>query len=307
MRAPPKPPSVAPLLVPQESPISLEPGERLVADATVLGVPVGTLDMRLHEKCGASDSGRWTLESTLGTAGVARWFDKTKGTTTSTVNSRDLLPVESTTVVIKGDEWRRYHLAFEAGSYRYFQTRSNGEGKEGTEVSPGREPIHDTQTAYLLLRTWQPKPNEQSYFYVVLGKDLWRADVQYRGKVSLETDDGVVPARHLEGMAHRINLGPGDEYTPRAFQLWLSDDDRRIPLVVVGDGSLGSIRFALSERTLLAPCRAADAAPQPPAASPAAPSSEAVSELDVDPGQEAPSATPGAPHEAPPPADPSAP
>jgi hypothetical protein len=68
-------------------------------------------------------------------------------------------------------------------------------------------------------------------------------------------------------MAHRINLGPGDEYTPRAFQLWLSDDDRRIPLVVVGDGSLGSIRFALTERTLLDPCQRSEAAPEAPAPS----------------------------------------
>ena len=73
------------------------------------------------------------------------------------VDSETLLPLESTTVVIKGDEWRRYHVKFDAGSYHYYQTRSNGDGEEGVEESPENEPIYDTQTAYLLLRTWQPK------------------------------------------------------------------------------------------------------------------------------------------------------
>lgn len=264
VKAPPKPPDVEhSLFVPPEPEVVLQPGEQLVASATVLGVSVGTLDMRFRTHCDQPPQGAHRIESKLGTAGVARWFNKTEGTTTTVLQAGTLLPIESTTMVIDGDEWRRYHVEFEAGGYRYYQTRSSGDNKQGREESPGREPIYDTQTAYLLLRTWQPAPGEESYFYVVLGKDLWRGDVVYRGKRRIDTPDGPVTTRYVQGKAHRINLGPGDEYTPRAFQLWLSDDERRVPLKVVGDGSLGSIHFDLSRRAEIPPC--STAALDPPA------------------------------------------
>lgn len=250
VQAPPKPPNVErALFVPPEPLFVLQPGEQLVAGATVLGVSVGTLVMRLGTTC-QNDEGTFRIESKLGTAGVARWFNDTEGSTTTVVARDTLLPTESTTMVISGEDWRRYHIEFETGAYTYYQTRSNGNNKQGREESPGQEPIYDTQSAYLLLRTWQPDPGEESYFYVVLGKDLWRGDVVYRGKQRVETPDGPVTTRHLEGKAHRINLGPGEEYTPRVFALWLSDDERRVPVKVVGDGSLGSIHFTLSKRQL---------------------------------------------------------
>jgi hypothetical protein len=262
VQAPPKPPNVErSLFVPPAPEIVLEPGEQLVAGATVLGVSVGTLDMRLGTSCREKSENVFRVESSLGTAGVARWFSKTHGTSTTLLARDTLLPSESTTMVISGEDWRRYHIQFEPGAYHYYQTRSSGKNKEGREESPGNEPIYDTQSAYLLLRTWQPDPGEQSYFYVVLGKDLWRGDVVYRGKERIDTRDGPITARHLEGTAHRINLEPGDEYTPRKFALWLSDDERRIPVKVVGDGSLGSIHFDLTRRAILDPCARAQGQP----------------------------------------------
>jgi hypothetical protein len=282
------------LAVPDVQEVSLVLGEQLVAGATVLGVSVGTLDMRLSEKCRGKE-GAWSLESKLNTAGVARWFDKTEGNTTTLVDSATLLPVESTTVVISGDEWRRYHIQFGSGSYHYYQTRSNGDRKEGEVQSPESESIYDTQTAYLLLRTWQPKPGEQSYFYVVLGKDLWRADVTYTGKVHLDTDDGRVKTRHVKGLAHRINLEPGDEYTPRALELWLSDDEIRVPLKVVGDGSVGPIEFSLSKRAVLEACP--EAATEAPPLEPTSPSAPTNS-VDATPPAAPPSSSPPASTEA---------
>lgn len=257
---PPKPPSVESALAVQEAAaIPVELGERLVAEASVMGMSVGTLDMRLSKPCGDGAADHWVLDSKLGTAGVLSWFNKTRGYTRTYLDKATLKPTQSTTLVIDGGEWRRYEIDFAGGEYTYRTEKSGGEKKTGQGTSPGKEPIYDTQTAYVLLRTWQPKAKEQSYFYVVLGKDLWRADVRFEGTKAMEVNDKKTKVLHVAGEAHRVDLKPGEEYEPRTFRLWLTDDEHRVPIKVVGDGSLGAIHFDLARRDVGNVCREASA------------------------------------------------
>src|SRR5690606_24494901 len=122
------------------------------------------------------------------------------------------------------------------GRYRYRFERASGELKAGKKRYPKEENLYDTQTAIFALKSWRPKPKERGYFYVVLGRKLWRADVQYEGEEQLDTDRGKLATVHFSGTAHRVDLANGEEYTPRAFSVWMTNDEERRPVRVAGDG-----------------------------------------------------------------------
>jgi hypothetical protein len=262
-------------------PRALRPGEHLRARAEVLGLDVGHLDVSVRAACapaatravpaGATpvppsptqpsvitqDTQRpkLTIEAKLSTAGMLRFFNKTHGNAVTEVDGTTFRAISNHTHIDDGEEWRDYVVLYRHGSYRYTYTRSDGEKKHATKPSPEEEPIFDTQNAVSLLRSWHPeRVGEKSYFYIVIGRQLWRADVAYRGPTAIDVSGKSTQTLQFGGKAHRVDLHPGEEYTPKEFAVWLTDTPERLPVQVSGDGSLGTITFYLLSHDLDAPC-----------------------------------------------------
>ncbi len=262
----------------------LQAGERFGARAEVLGMNVGRLDVQVHAPCDEAADSRWNVEAKMATAGVLALFNKTRGTASSTFEAEGIRLVHSHTHVEDGDDWRDYEIWSKPGRFKYRFERASGALKAGKKRYPKEETLYDTQTAVFALKGWRPEPKERGYFYVVLGRKLWRADVQYLGVEPLETERGVLSTVRFQGTAHRVDLDEGEEYTPRAFSVWMTNDDDRIPVRVAGDGSIGSVTFFLEKHSFDAPCRASKA-------SKASPKTTAKVRKKVAPGGAAPTET----------------
>lgn len=256
--APPKPATQAGGLGTIEISAAAVPvGEHLKAEAEVLGLNVGRLDVSTTKPCTAVGADHVTIEAKLSTAGMLRFFNKTEGVATTEVDPVNFRTLRSTTHVDDGEEWREYKLRFKPGTFSYTYTKSSGEKKRGTKPVPDAEPVYDTQSAVSLLRSWRPKAiGEKSYFYVVIGRQLWRADVSYRGPKEIDVRKKRTKTLLFDGVAHRVDLNPKEEYTPRHFAVWLADEPSRLPVQVSGDGSIGAVTFYLQSSDKNAPCKA---------------------------------------------------
>jgi hypothetical protein len=227
-------------------------GEELVARAELVGVHVGQLRVRLGPFCTAPQEPR--LESQFASAGMARWFRKADGVGWVTFDEATLLPAQSRFEMKNGDSWRHYELAFLRTGYEFALETSDGKPKRGGNDLQGPDRYYDVHTAFLLVRSWQAEPGEETYFYVVLGKDPWRADIRLHGRTVVDYAGARTPALHLKGTLHRVALKSGEKYTPRPFEVWMTDDERRLPIRVQGEAAFGTFQLLLEERRLQATC-----------------------------------------------------
>lgn len=227
-------------------------GEELVARAELVGIHVGQLLVRLGPFCARPEEPR--LESRFASAGMARWIRKADGTGWATFHPETLLPQKSRFELLNGDKWRNYDLAFTRTGYRFSLETSTGKPSEGGSDLDGPDPYYDVHTAFLLVRSWQAEPGEETYFYVVLGKDPWRADLRMQGRTVVDFAGERTPALHLRGTLHRMGLKPGEKYTPRPFQVWFTDDERRLPIRVEGEAAFGTFRLLLEEHRVQPTC-----------------------------------------------------
>ncbi len=257
--APPKPVSqVHGLVVPKDGLRVLIAGEQFEARAEVLGMNVGRLKVRVSGACDATADPKWGVEAKMATAGVLAFFNKTRGVALSSIDAETAVPSRSETHIEDGEAWRDYKIWAGKERYRFRYEKSEGDLIQGRKPLPEGEPIYDTQTGLFAIRAWQAEPDELGYFYVILGRRLWRADVQFEGSKSIEVGGKKFDTVHFKGVAHRVDLEPGQEYKPRKFSVWLTNDEHRVPVKVAGDGSIGAVTFFLEKHDFEAECRAPD-------------------------------------------------
>lgn len=231
-------------------------GEELVARAEVMGLSVAQMNLRLGAFCAQeeAESATISVETTFDTTGVGRWFKKVRGRAWTRLDERTGRARAYSLESFEGDLHRRYDVQLHKGKYHYQYSDSEGKTLRGKRALQEREVLHDFHSGFLLLRSWRAEPGEQSYFYVVLGRTPWRADVTWQGQEWLEHEGQKRRVIHIQGVAHRVGLKEGQSYTPRSFALWLTDDSLRLPLRVKAEGSSGSLTLHLEERRVHAGC-----------------------------------------------------
>jgi hypothetical protein len=99
---------------------------------------------------------------------------------------------------------------------------------------------------------------------VNVGRTLFRVDAVVVGAETIPTATGPIAARRIDGVATRtsdktLKPGPG---APRAFSLWVADDEERVPHRVLFESNGVTLTLELTRRTIepasaegrLAPC-----------------------------------------------------
>jgi len=111
----------------------------------------------------------------------------------------------------------------------------------GRPIRLGQRPAgtHDALSALFSLRSRAHKPGERIDIVVLEGRQRHRVQVVAGEVETLNTTVGALSAQRYAGSWRQ----PGRK--PRAFALWLSADDARIPVRLEGDTRLGLARFDL--------------------------------------------------------------
>ena len=224
----------------------LQMAERIEAEVSLLGVRAGAFTMEVSRTCAKTPSDDLEVRSEMSTVGVVRFFKATDGNSRTTMTSTRARPTLSELTVTDGETSRIYRAALAPGGVSTTIERTGDERKELREETPHGEHPLDMPSAFMLLRHWHAEPGTRGYFYVLLGRHLWRVDVQLHGEVTLSEQQGQPRVLLIDGSAQRIKPDPSGILQTRHFAMWLSPDERRVPLRVQGDASFGTVSFVLT-------------------------------------------------------------
>lgn len=232
------------LLTPSSRAASVvESPEVLRAEVEVFGLQIGTLQSSL---CPPTAEALGTMETSVTSAPIVNVIRRTSGDAKTQFSALAPGPRASEYSFRDGDLLRHYRVEYGAGNYQYVYDNGGPQTLTGqNEVPEGASP-HDLHSAMLLLRAWRPRLDEAAYFYVVLGRKLWRVDVRAAGPQVIKTQGAPRLTHRVDGVAVRLQQSP--EVAPRRFSVWLSEGSDRVPVRMVADASFGELTMTLTER-----------------------------------------------------------
>ncbi len=247
----------------------LFPGERFEAQVSRGVLTVGSLSLVVDEPClqdgvavipTLSHAERVGLYGAVqpGRVDTVSWLERATGLPLWNRSAGET-PKRNVKVAVTFDR-HEYHYAYR--SRRHSATKPSKTRRKSRPLPPG-ELTYDGHAALGALRSWAGAPGAHGVMHVVLGRVLWRLELQVGqpGEVSVggETQEAIC----IEGTARRISRKLEPSKRARRWSLWISDDERRLPLKArlehrkaMIDLELQDYEFEPSEPTRLARCDA---------------------------------------------------
>lgn len=109
--------------------------------------------------------------------------------------------------------------------------------------------VWDFNAFLIALRSWEGAPGSKVVVEVLRSRFLWHVEMTIHGREKLTTQLGDFPALQFDGTAYK--LGRDDQRFPdsddRAFSIWVSDDDGRVPLKIVAKTDYGDMNMKITD------------------------------------------------------------
>jgi hypothetical protein len=232
---------------PAPGPLPFEPGERLTYEVAWVGgpldLPAGTATLTADHAYGGEGSGpraRWTFEATAETADwVSRFFEARDRFWT--LADEALLPIEHMRTIREGRRRMDETYLFDAGArvVRLGSTRAEAAG--AGVAFPAPRDVRDALTTFYYVRTLPLAEGTELALPVNDGGRNMVLRIRVVGYETVPYRGGSLRALRLEPQVVRRL----ERRQPLAMTVWLSDDDRRVPLTVEVAAGFGRIRANL--------------------------------------------------------------
>ncbi len=124
------------------------------------------------------------------------------------------------------------------------RTVKRGEGREHSyeRTLPDGVALHDIHSMLGILRAWEPEEGSYAYLDVIEDGLQRRQLVRFTRREVVKTAVGRNPAIRLDVLILRRGQHRRQGHP---YSLWISDDARRLPLLLVVPTKVGSVRFEL--------------------------------------------------------------
>ncbi|MFZ5471216.1 MAG: DUF3108 domain-containing protein, partial [Myxococcota bacterium] len=166
---------------------------------------------------------------------------RVKGQATSYLSPKTLRPTRYLEDSTENEVRKTAEVAFRAKGnqvkVRYTVGAASGQG----EYRYAHDGL-DVAGAIYLMRQLPLKEGLPVCFDVYGIRRLWRLSGQVEGKERVPSPLGELTAWHLSGEAVRLD----DHRWRREIHVWISADERRLPLAAVGSIDLGAVRATLT-------------------------------------------------------------
>jgi len=225
------------------------PGEHLSTEITLDGVVAGVGELKVGARCTRPDGRLAVPVLTIGrSAGLVKMLSASTSEVFSLVDAETSLPIEGSWNLLIGEKRTIIEESYGESSFRFRQLREQPDKPRRTNFGESTVPIdgipHDGHTSVGFLRHWHPEPGARGNIYAVYGRYIWRADLTFRGSEVVTTPLGEAPALRIDGVATKLlgkQLRPSSLTPRRPFSLWVSDDERHIPLRVLVETPLAKV------------------------------------------------------------------
>ncbi|HZH13781.1 MAG TPA: DUF3108 domain-containing protein [Archangium sp.] len=219
------------------TPLAFAPGEELEFDLDAMGATAGKMTMAVQKK----QDGSLPVQIKVQTNSFFSKVRRVNATAMSYMHPKTLRPSRYTEEATENEQHRTVDVAFNAKD-RSVRINYVVKGKPGSSNYSYDHEGMDVAGAIYMLRQLPLKEGLPVCFDVYGVRRMWRmtGTVVKREHVSLPL--GEFDAWHLEGTAVRLD----NPKMKREVHVWITDDERRLPLAAVGTIDLGAVRATLT-------------------------------------------------------------
>jgi hypothetical protein len=219
------------------NPLAFAPGEELEFDLDAMGANAGKMTMQVQKK----QEGALPVQIKVQTNSFFSKVRRVNATAMSYLHPKTLRPSRYTEDATENEVRRTVDVAFNAKD-RSVRVDYVLKGSSGRNNFTYEQDAMDVAGAVYMMRQLPLKEGLPLCFDVYGVRRMWRmtGTVAKREHVSLPI--GEFDAWHLSGVAVRLDRPA----VKREVHVWISDDERRLPLAAVGSIDLGAVRATLT-------------------------------------------------------------
>ncbi len=222
----------------QEPMRAYAPGERLVFDVRYLGFSAGTAVMEVMEKTEMNGRDVYHILSTVRSNDFISFFYPVDNRIESYIDVEGLYSHLIKIKQLQGKRRREKVIGFNQVHHRAVQVKNNR-----SEVFEVPENVQDSLSSLYFFRTLAPlKVGTSAFIDVHESQKNWELEVQVLGKERLKTEIGTYDTVKVKAVVRfeGLLMDKGDVY------IWLTDDDKRIPIKIESKIKIGAISVVIT-------------------------------------------------------------
>lgn len=217
----------------QAGSLPFQPGERLVYRIVYMGIPAGTATLEVRKD---KENSLYHLAATARSSKLFSVFYRVRDELNSFINPRTMAPVRFESHQVEGPSYR-------ADKFITFD-REKSLAIMGEERIPITETTQDMLSAIYCLRAQTFKVGSSIFIDVNTGRKNHRIEVKVLEETELKRKGKRRPAFLLQPVLEHVSLG-GVLEEKREILVWLSKDEKRVPLMIKGRVVFGTVSFFL--------------------------------------------------------------
>lgn len=219
------------------APYAFSPGETLDYDIDALGAQAAKMSFSVQP----AKNGHLPIEARVQTNTFFAKFRRVTALATSYLSPRTLRPARYYEDATENEIRRVADVAFRSNNRSVKVAFQNGPRSGQSEFTYAQEGLDVLGSVYLLRQI--PLAVDTPVCFDAYGiRKLWRVYGKVIAREHVSLPVGEFDAWHMAGDAVRLD----DHRVRREIHLWISDDERRLPLVAVGALDLGAVRATLT-------------------------------------------------------------
>jgi hypothetical protein len=219
------------------TPFSFGVGESLEFELEVMGIAqAGRMTMKVLPV----REGKLPIEVSAQTNTFFSKVRRVRGHGVSYLHSQNLRPIRYVENAVENDVHKSAEVSFTAHDHHVRVDYKIGERQGHNQFRYANEGL-DVAGAIYLIRQLPLKQGSSLCFDVYGIRRLWRVSGRIEGREHVSLPIGEFEAWHLSGLAVRLD----DHQQRREVHVWITDDQRRLPLAAVAAIDLGAVRAKL--------------------------------------------------------------
>lgn len=228
----------------------LSTGESLIWRFSLFGIELGRLALAVGDP-GAVDGKQVAIaKAKVETTKMAAVFAPVDEELTTFVDVTTLQPVYHRREVAKGTMYKWVETKLNNKSFAVtFRERGKDTDSRGEQSFQKEQPIFDANSLLLAARAWNMEAGQRIDVNVFREIFVWNFQIERTGEETIKVPMGEFPAIRFDAIGRRLKRdGSFDEsIEARKYSFWLSDDNKRLPLMLLAKTDYGDARMELVE------------------------------------------------------------
>ena len=221
------------------------PGEVLSYKLDALGVDVGTFEVRVQTPPATEKRAVLALSSRARTTAFVSTNMGRYDAFATTLLAADFSALHYHEDIDEGETHKAVDLDFPPGPDGVLPVKGSTNGNAEPFGLPAGSDVRDIISTLYLLRAQPMKPGTPVCVEVFAGRKIWKVSGQLSARETIETPLGKFATLRIDADAVRID----DPRVKRGAHVWVTDDEKRLPLVAIGEVRGKVIRAQLTAVT----------------------------------------------------------